>query len=56
MNFGQFTIRVPGNWERVRKQGVDSFVGGIKMSDGQMVDFDFGSYPDNWKLTLKPIK
>ena len=44
LNFGKFTIEVPEKWERVKQQGYDSFVGGIRTSKGQIISFDLGWY------------
>ncbi len=56
LDFGKFTIRVPEKWERVKQQGIDSFVGGIRTSDGQMIDFDLGYYSARLEVDPKTHK
>lgn len=52
LDFEEFTIQVPVTWAGTPVQGYDSFVGEIKISDKEKVDFDLGWYSD--KLNVDP--
>lgn len=52
LDFGQFTIDVPGSWHPLNQAGYDSFVGGIKINDHTEVNFDLGRYSS--KLDVNP--
>ena len=52
LDFGQFTIEVPGSWNSVAKTGYDSFVGGIRINDNTELNFDLGLYSS--KLDVDP--
>ncbi|MGV3587934.1 MAG: hypothetical protein ACO1OF_13085 [Adhaeribacter sp.] len=43
LNFQQFTITVPSNWESYSLQGIDSKAGGIKNKKDKL-EYDFGWY------------
>lgn len=47
MNFGKFTIEVPGAWKKKKLLGEDSYVGGIVMESGKMAVFDLGYYSND---------
>ena len=53
LDFGKFTIEVPEKWDHVKQQGYDSFVGGIRTSDGQMIGFDLGWYSNKLNVDSK---
>jgi hypothetical protein len=44
LNFGAFTIEVPVSWDRVNVQGIDSYVGRIRIDDQDAIGFDLGRY------------
>jgi hypothetical protein len=44
LDFGRFTIEVPGSWEPVTKTGFDSYVGGIRAGGLAEIEFDLGRY------------
>lgn len=47
LDFGKFTIVVPQSWVSVKVQGIDSYVGRIKIDDQDAVDFDLGKYSNS---------
>lgn len=47
LDFGEFTIVVPKNWINVRVQGIDSYVGRIKIDDQDAIGFDLGRYSNS---------
>ena len=47
LDFGEFTIVVPKSWVTVRAQGIDSYVGGIKIDEQDAVGFDLGKYSNS---------
>ncbi len=44
LDFEHFTIEVPTTWTPIELQGIDSYVGQIKISNQENVTFDFGWY------------
>src|SRR5690349_18548896 len=44
LDFGAFTIEVPKSWERLRVQGIDSYVGSIIINSEDTISFDLGPY------------
>ena len=44
IDFGQFEITVPENWNKYEAKGIDSYVGGIITETNDTLDFDFGMY------------
>lgn len=44
IDFGQFEITVPENWNKYEAKGIDSYVGGIVTETNDTLDFDFGMY------------
>ncbi|WP_316788893.1 hypothetical protein [Pedobacter frigoris] len=44
LDFGQFTIKVPKHWQQVKVNGIDSYVGRIKINDQEAAGFDLGAY------------
>ena len=44
LDFGRFTIVVPGSWQAVTKTGFDSYVGGIRAGGLGEVEFDLGQF------------
>jgi hypothetical protein len=51
-DFGQFTIEVPGTWDKVKRQGIDSYVGQIAIDRTDTLNFDLGWYSSD--LTEDP--
>jgi len=43
LDFQQFTIEVPANWDSYSKPGIDSKVGGIKNGKNKL-EYDYGWY------------
>lgn len=52
LDYGQFTIEVPGSWNSKTEAGYDSFVGGIEINDHTEATFDLGRYSS--KLDVDP--
>ncbi|RAU83065.1 hypothetical protein [Pontibacter arcticus] len=48
LDFEQFTIDVPSNWESFTSQGIDSKTGGITNGKDKL-DYDYGWYSYNFK-------
>ena len=47
IDFGNFEITVPQNWNKYERKGIDSYVGGIITEKNDTLNFDFGRYsPD----------
>jgi len=44
IDYGQFEITVPENWNKYEAKGIDSYVGGIITETNDTLDFDFGMY------------
>ena len=44
LDFKKFTIMTPHNWTIVNYNGIDSYVKGIAMGNGDTATFDFGCY------------
>ena len=44
IDFGQFEITVPENWNEYERKGIDSYVGGITTDTNDSLKFDFGRY------------
>jgi hypothetical protein len=44
IDFGQFEINVPENWNEYERKGIDSYVGGIITNTNDSLKFDFGRY------------
>src|SRR5690606_28678501 len=44
IDFGQFEITVPENWNRYERQGIDSYIGGIITDTKDTLKFDLGRY------------
>ncbi len=44
IDFGQFEITVPENWNKYEAKGIDSYVGGIITETNDTLDIDFGMY------------
>src|SRR5690606_41815991 len=47
LDFGRFTIVVPGYWQAVIKTGYDSYVGGIRAGGLGEIEFDYGRFASN---------
>jgi hypothetical protein len=47
MDFGAFTIRTPGHWNRMILQGIDSYVGAIVIDSTDTLMFDLGWYSND---------
>lgn len=44
LDFEKFTIHTPLNWNKIRRQGIDSFVGAIVIDSLDTLWFDYGPY------------
>lgn len=44
---GDFTMRVPSNWELIKEKGTDSFLGKIAIDKTDTVSFDLGWYSNS---------
>ncbi|MEP5934543.1 MAG: hypothetical protein ABJ218_05460, partial [Winogradskyella arenosi] len=44
IDFGQFEVTVPENWNRYDRKGIDSYVGGIITNTNDSLKFDLGRY------------
>ncbi|TDO25748.1 hypothetical protein [Sediminibacterium goheungense] len=44
LDFGSFTIQVPQSWQKIKKTGIDSYVGSIALDDRDTISFDLGWY------------
>jgi hypothetical protein len=44
LDFGRFTIEVPGTWDKVKRKGIDSYVGQIAIDENDTLNFDLGWY------------
>ncbi len=49
LSLGQFQITVPEDWEPVKENGIDSFVGRMALTDGDTVFFDLGWYSNSFE-------
>jgi hypothetical protein len=49
LDFGLFTIEVPRTWEKVKRQGIDSYVGQIAIDETDTLEFDLGWYSNSLK-------
>lgn len=47
LEFGAFTIETPGGWEKLKLQGIDSYVGDIAIDDSDTLHFDLGWYSND---------
>ncbi len=46
IDFNAFQIKAPGKWQKIKLQGIDSYVGGL--TDGKdTLTFDFGQYSND---------
>ena len=43
---------VPSTWTYIKSQGIDSFIGDIRISRKEMVHFDFGLYSNDLEYPL----
>ncbi|HTA84053.1 MAG TPA: hypothetical protein VK783_14010 [Bacteroidia bacterium] len=46
LNYGSFKIKTPSNWNKIKLEGIDSFVGGLTNGIDTLV-FDFGLYSNS---------
>ena len=44
IDFGQFEITIPENWNKYERNGIDSYIGGIITDTNDSLNFDFGWY------------
>jgi hypothetical protein len=47
LDFEHFTLDVPVTWEHVKARGIDSFVGHLKLDNGDTIMFDLGWYSNS---------
>ena len=47
IDFGQFKITVPKNWNKHKAKGIDSYIGGIITDTNDTLNFDFGMYSND---------
>lgn len=47
LDFGQFTIEVPKTWNKIERNGVDSYVGEISIDNNDTIYFDLGWYSND---------
>ena len=50
LDFTEFTIEVPASWTSVDLQGIDSYIGGIKMDAEEEATFDLGWYSNSLEV------
>jgi hypothetical protein len=55
VDFGQFKITVPENWNRYESKGIDSYVGGIITDTNDTLSFDFGRYSSDLSKSDYPM-
>lgn len=55
IDFGQFEITVPENWNKYEAKGIDSYVGGIITETNDTLDFDFGMYSSDLSRSDYPM-
>lgn len=53
LDFKIFTIETPEGWEKFIEDGIDSYVGGIKLDSTDKLFFDFGLYSNDLEEYLK---
>jgi hypothetical protein len=53
LDFTEFTMDVPATWSALPMQGIDSYVGGISMNDGQQATFDLGWYSNSLEVAFE---
>lgn len=53
LDFNQFTIETPKEWQKINARGVDSYIGGIQIDSADMLSFDFGIYSNDLEEYLK---
>lgn len=44
MEFIFFEMMTPKNWKKIKMQGIDSYVGAIKMDNNEKIYYDYGYY------------
>ncbi len=47
LDFEQFTIEVPNNWQVINERGIDSYVGRIAIDETDTISFDLGWYSNS---------
>src|SRR4051812_40320399 len=47
LDFGSFSIETPVSWQKVKLQGIDSYVGRISIDAKDALDFNLGPYSNN---------
>ena len=53
LDFTEFTMEVPASWTSLPLQGIDSYVGGLTMDDGQQATFDLGWYSNSLEVQFE---
>lgn len=47
IDFGLFTLEVPYQWQQVKQDGIDSYVGAIAVDNADTLYFDLGMYSNS---------
>ena len=55
IDFGNFEITVPQEWEKLEFQGIDSYVGGIITPEKDSLIFDIGRYSEDVSKNALPL-
>ena len=55
IDFGQFEITVPEDWNEYERQGIDSYIGGIVTDTNDSLKFDFGMYSSDLSTSDLPM-
>jgi hypothetical protein len=55
IDFGQFEITVPENWNEYERKGIDSYIGGIITDTNDSLKFDFGMYSGDLSKSDYPM-
>ena len=55
LNFDLFKLTAPGDWSTIKRQGIDSYFGGLTNGDDTLW-FDLGKYDVNQELEIDTNK
>lgn len=56
LDVGKFTIQVPSNWNIVKEDGIDSYVGKIAIDEKDTISFDLGWYSNSLEEDTSGIR